>query len=114
MAQILIIVSRMNDRTKTNFDSHGTVGKNDRNANLLRGSHVQRPKQRHGHEQEHEVDKDVAEPKNVFHVGGVDLADRGRKHTLFRVESGRHGRAGEADHEDGNKCPNGHDGANGP
>ena len=114
MAQILIIVSRLNDRTKTNFHSHGTVCKNDRNANLLGRGHMQRPKQRHGHEQEHEVDKDVAKPKDVLHVGGVDSAHRGRKHARFEVESGRHGRAGEAHHEDGNECPNGHDGGNGP
>ena len=88
MAQILIIISRMNGRRKTNSDSHGAVGKNDGNANLLRGGHMQRPKQRHGHEQEHEVDKDVAKPKNVFHVGGIDFAHRGRKHALFGVESG--------------------------
>ena len=75
---------------------------------------MQRPKQRHGHQQQHEIDKDVAEPKNVFHIGGFYLAHRGRERTRFEVESGRNRTTGEAYQEDGHERPNGHDGANCP
>ena len=45
MAQILfVVVSGVNGRTKTGFNSHGTISKDDGNANFFRSGHMQRPK----------------------------------------------------------------------
>ena len=70
------------DEGRTNAPNvHGTVGKDDGNANLLRSTHMQRPKQRHRHEQEHEINKDVAKAENVLHVVRLRFAYRGRSNS---------------------------------
>ena len=54
MAAILPLVSGLNDTPNTGtsgVDLHSTVGKDDRNANLLHSGHMQCPKQRHRHKQ---------------------------------------------------------------
>ena len=75
---------------------------------------MQRPKQRHRHEQEHEVDKDVAETKNILHIIRLRFADRGGRKAQFVVERRGERFAREADQKDGDECPDGHDGADGP
>lgn len=65
---------------------HGTVGKDDGNANLLRATHMQRPKQRHRHEQEHEIDKDVTKAENVLHIVRLRFANRGGSNSQRVVE----------------------------
>ena len=69
------------------LDLHSTIGKDDRHANLLRSGHVQLPQQRHGQNQEHEIDDDVAESKYFFNPRGRYPAYRGREHSHFEVES---------------------------
>lgn len=75
---------------------------------------MQRPKQRHRHEQEHEIDKDVAKAEDVLHVVRLRFAHRGRSDSQGVVERRGQRLAGEADQEDGDECPNAHDGADGP
>ena len=94
--------------------SHSTIGKNDRDANLLRSSHVQGPKQRHRHKQEHEIRKDVTEPKDVFDIVGLGFAHRRGRDTQFEIERGGQWLAGEADQEDAHDGPDSHDGADCP
>ena len=95
-------------------DLHRTISKDDGDADFLRGRHVQRPQQRHGHEQEHEIDKDVAKPKYIFHIPRLDRAHRAREHARLVVECGHHWPAGEDDQEDAYEGPEGHDGGDGP
>lgn len=101
----------MGDRVR--FDSHGTIGKYNRNPNLLRRRHVQGPKQRHRHQQEHEVDKDITEAKNVFHPRRIYHAHR-RGCQTFLGEIGDYWLAGEADQENAQERPNRHDGGHYP
>ncbi len=77
-------------------DLHSAVGKDNRNADLLCSVHMQRPKQRHRHEQEHKVDEYVTEAKDIFHVIGFRFAHRGRCKTQLVVERGGQWLAREA------------------
>ena len=65
---------------------HSTIGKDDGNANLPRSGHLQRPQQRHRHEQEHEIGKDVTKSKNIFHGIVFRFAHRGRCDTQLVIE----------------------------
>lgn len=75
---------------------------------------MQRPKQRHRHEQQHEVDDYVTETKDVFHIVRLRFAHRRRCNAQFVTERSGQRLAREADQEHGNGCPNGHKGTDCP
>ena len=99
---------------KTGFGSQGTIGKNDGNTNLLRSVHMQRPKQRHWQDEEHEIDKNVAETKHDFHLDGRDRTHSGGLLAHAINESTSYWPAGENDQENTDRGPQGHDDADCP
>ena len=75
---------------------------------------MQCPKQGHWHDQEHEIDKNVAETKHDFHLRGRYRTHSVRQHAHFIIESCSHWPAGEDDQENTNGGPQGHDCADCP
>ena len=96
------------------FDSHSTIGEDDGDTNLLRLVHMQRPKQRHGHHQKQEIDKNVAETEHDFHLGGRDWTHGGGPVAHAKNESTSYRPAGEDDQENTDQGPQGHDEADCP
>ena len=75
---------------------------------------MQRPKQRHWHDEKHEIDKNVAETKHCFHLGSRDRTHGGGPHAHTIIESSSDWPAGEDDQENTDKGPQGHDDADCP
>lgn len=101
-------------REKGRFDSQKTIGKNHGHTKLLRRGHMQRPKQGHRHNQQHEIDKDVTDPKDDCHLRGAYRTHRGGTHTNTEFKSSHYWPAGEDDQKNGNGGPEGRDGAYSP
>ena len=75
---------------------------------------MQRPKQRHRHDQKHEIDQNVAETENNFHRRGRYRTPCGRKKTHSIVKGSGYWPAGEDDEENTNEGPKSHKDANCP
>lgn len=66
---------------------------------------MQRPKQRHRHDQQHEIDKDITDPKDDCHLRGTYRTHRGGTHTYAEFKSSRYWPAGEDDQKNANGGP---------